>query len=86
MMYWRIMLACSLWEAWPVPSSAKYRRAVNCASMRFIRNEFDGVQAISALLAAAQAPARRSRAVDRRGLKLSQTIAIRVVIGYRERR
>src|SRR6267154_1368963 len=25
----------SLWLAWSVPSSAKYRNAVNCASMRF---------------------------------------------------
>src|SRR6516162_7109533 len=35
MMYRRVMLACSLWLAWSVPSSAKYRNAVNCASMRF---------------------------------------------------
>src|ERR1700756_271335 len=26
MMYRRIMLACSLWVVWSVPSSAKYRR------------------------------------------------------------
>jgi hypothetical protein len=32
MMYRRIMLACSLWVAWSVPSSAKYRSAVNWAS------------------------------------------------------
>ena len=33
MMYRRIMLACSLWLAWSVPSSVKYRRAVNWASI-----------------------------------------------------
>jgi hypothetical protein len=27
--------ACSLWLAWPVLFSAKYRNAVNCASTRF---------------------------------------------------
>jgi hypothetical protein len=32
MMYRWIMLACSLWLAWPVPSGAKYRSAVNCAN------------------------------------------------------
>jgi hypothetical protein len=26
MMYRRIMLACSLWLAWSVPSNAKYRK------------------------------------------------------------
>ena len=40
MMYRRIMLACSLWLGWSVPSSAKYRSAVNCASMRFNQDEF----------------------------------------------
>jgi hypothetical protein len=29
MMYQRIMLACSLWLAWSVPSSLKERSAVN---------------------------------------------------------
>jgi len=43
MMYRRIMLACSLWLAWSVPSSVKYRRAVNCAYMRFNQDEFVGV-------------------------------------------
>jgi hypothetical protein len=43
MMYRRIMLDCSLWLAWSVPSSAKYRRAVSCASMRFSQDEFEGV-------------------------------------------
>jgi hypothetical protein len=43
MMYRRIMLACSLWLAWPVPSSAKYRSAVNWASTRFNQDEFVGV-------------------------------------------
>ena len=76
MMYRRIMLACSLWLAWSVPSSAKYRRAVNCASMRFNQDEFVGVQAISTLLAAAHCPTRLSFLVVRCGLKLSQTIAI----------
>jgi hypothetical protein len=42
MMYRRIMLACSVWLAWPVPSSVKYRNAVNCASMRFNQDEFVG--------------------------------------------
>jgi hypothetical protein len=51
MMYRRIMLACSWWLAWPVPSSANYCKAVNCASMRFNQDEFIGVQAISALVA-----------------------------------
>jgi hypothetical protein len=37
------MLACSSWLAWSVPSSAKYRSAVNCASMRFNQDEFVGV-------------------------------------------
>jgi len=31
MMYRRIMLACSVWLAWSVRSSVKYRRAVNWA-------------------------------------------------------
>jgi hypothetical protein len=43
MMYRRIMLACSVWVAWSVPSSAKYRNAVNCASMRFNQDELVGV-------------------------------------------
>jgi hypothetical protein len=46
MMYRRIMLACSLWLARSVPSSAKYRSAVNWASMRLNHDEFAGVQAI----------------------------------------
>jgi hypothetical protein len=54
MMYRRIMLACSLWLAWSVPSCAKYRNAVNCASMRFNQDEFVGVLAISTLFACAQ--------------------------------
>jgi hypothetical protein len=32
-----------LWLAWSVPSSTKYRSAVNCASMRFYQDEFVGV-------------------------------------------
>jgi len=68
MMYRRIMLACSLWLAWSVPSSVKYRRAVNWASMRFNQEELVGVQAISTLLAAAQSPTRASLAVVRCGL------------------
>jgi hypothetical protein len=43
MMYRRIMLACSWWLVWSVPSRAKYRSAVNCASMRFNQDEFVGV-------------------------------------------
>jgi len=46
-----IMPACSLWLAWPVPSSVKYRSAVKCASMGFNHNEFVRVQAISVLFA-----------------------------------
>src|SRR5580700_859046 len=60
MMYRRIMLARALWLAWSVPSSVKYRSAVNCASMRFNQDEFVGLLAISTLFAAAQMPARRS--------------------------
>jgi hypothetical protein len=54
---------------------------VNCASMRFDQEEFVGVQAISTLLTAAQAPTRPSRLVVRCGLKLSQMIAIRTDAG-----
>jgi hypothetical protein len=43
------MLACSVWLAWSVPSSAKYHGAVNSAPMRFNQDEFVGVQAISTL-------------------------------------
>jgi hypothetical protein len=78
MMYGRIMLACCWWLGWSVPSSAKYRSAVNWASTRFNQDEFTGVQAISALLALAQSATRRSLAVVRWGEKLSQTIAILV--------
>jgi hypothetical protein len=35
------MLACCLWLAWSVPSSAKYRSAVNCASIRFHQDTHD---------------------------------------------
>jgi hypothetical protein len=45
--------------------------------MRFSQEAFAGVQAISVLLAAAQAPTRLSLAVLRWGLKLSQMIAMR---------
>ncbi|MEV6714710.1 hypothetical protein AB0M48_22065 [Lentzea sp. NPDC051208] len=44
----RIMLARS---AWPVPSRVTYRDTVNRASIRFNRDEFVGVQAISTLSA-----------------------------------
>jgi hypothetical protein len=37
------MLACCLWLGWSVPSSAKYRKAVNCASTQFNQDEFVGV-------------------------------------------
>jgi hypothetical protein len=37
------MLACSLWVAWSVLSRAKYRSALNCASIRFNQDEFVGV-------------------------------------------
>lgn len=43
MMYRRIILACSLWLVWSVPSSAKYRSAVNFASMRLNQDAFDGL-------------------------------------------
>ena len=69
MIYRRIVLACSLWLAWSVPSSVKYRNAVNCASMRFNQDELVGVQAISTLFAAAQVPTRASHLVVRCGLK-----------------
>ena len=39
MMYRRIMLACSLWLGWSVPSSVEYRDAVNCATMWFNHDE-----------------------------------------------
>ena len=60
-----------------VPSSAKYRSAVNWGSMRFNQDELVCVQAISTLFAVSQVPARRSLGVLRYGLKLSQMIAIR---------
>jgi len=47
--------------------------------MRFIHEEFAGVQAISALLAAARGPARLSFLVVRCGLKLSHYADIRIV-------
>jgi len=50
------MLACSRWVAWSVPLRANSRNAVNWHSRRFIDEEFLGVQAIPALLAAAQLP------------------------------
>src|SRR6266566_616344 len=80
------MLACSRWVAWSVPLRVNSRSAVNWHSMRFIHEQLPGVQAISALLAAAQAPTRLSFLVDRCGLKLPQTIAIRVCGGCRLRR
>jgi hypothetical protein len=43
MMYRRIMLACSWWLAWSVPSRVKYRSAVNWASIRLSQEEFVGV-------------------------------------------
>jgi hypothetical protein len=58
-----------------VPSSAKRRNTVNCASTRFNQEEFVGVWAISTLFAVAQTPTWPSRLVVRCGLKLSQTIA-----------
>jgi hypothetical protein len=48
----RIMLACSWWVVWPVPLGGT-RAAMNWLSMRFIHGELAGVQAISALRAAA---------------------------------
>jgi hypothetical protein len=50
-----------------------------------IHEEFVGVQAISALLAAARCPTRLSFLAERCGLKLSQTIAIRICGGCRLR-
>jgi len=64
-----------------VPSSAKYRSAVNWASIRFNQDEFVGVQAISTLLALAHAPTLASLAVLRCGLKLSRMIAMRTAGG-----
>jgi hypothetical protein len=40
------MLPRSWWPAWSVPSIAKYRSAVNRASIRFNQDAFAGVQAI----------------------------------------
>jgi hypothetical protein len=50
-----------------------------------IHEEFVGVQAISPLLAAAHCPTRLSFLAERCGLKLSQTIAIRICGGCRLR-
>jgi hypothetical protein len=49
--------------------------------MRFNRDEFVGVQAISVLFAATHAPTLASLAAVRCGLKLSQMIAIRTASG-----
>jgi predicted DNA-binding protein (UPF0251 family) len=38
-MYRRIMLACSIWLAWSVPSSAKYRSAVDIEAVTAHRKE-----------------------------------------------
>jgi hypothetical protein len=54
------MLFCSRWVAWSAPLRANSRNAVNWHSKRFIHEEFVGVQAISALLAAAHCPTRLS--------------------------
>ena len=54
---------------------------MNCASIRFNQDEFVGVYAISTLFAFAQVPTRRSLRVLKCGLKLSQTIAMRVDSG-----
>lgn len=86
MMYRRIMPACSLRLAWPVPPSVKYRSAVNCASTRFNQDELAGGQAISTLSASARVPTRRSLRAPRCGLKLPQMIATRVKSGQSERR
>jgi len=79
------MLPCSRWVAWSVPLRVNSRSAVNWHSMRFIHEEFVGVQAISALPAAAHCPTRLSFLVVRCGLKLPQTIAIRASSGCRLR-
>ena len=42
MMYRRIMLPCCWWLAWSVPSRAKYRSAVNWASIRFNQDALAG--------------------------------------------
>ncbi len=58
-----------------MPSSVKYRSAVNRASMRFYQEELVGVQAISTLLAVVQVPTRvslasgKTRSVTRRRVK-----------------
>ena len=64
---------------------ANSRNAVNWHSRRFIHGEFLGVQAIPALLAAAQLPGALVFPGERCGLKLSQTIAIRICGGCRLR-
>ena len=69
-----------------MPSRAKYRSAVNWASMRFSHDEYVGVYASSTLFVAAHFPTRWSVFVERCGLKLSSTIAIRTCGGCRVRR
>jgi hypothetical protein len=54
---------------------------VNWASIRFHQDAFVGVQAISALFAAAHRPTHLSFLVVRWGEKLSQMIPIRVAGG-----
>lgn len=69
-----------------MPSSAKYRNAVNCASIRFNHELFVGVYAISTLFASAHSATRRHFLVVRWGEKLSHTIAIRTSAGHKVRR
>ena len=59
---------------------------LNWASMRLSQLQLVGVWASSTLFAAAQSPTRVSTLVDRCGLKLSSTIAIRTCGGCSERR
>jgi hypothetical protein len=56
------------------------------ASIRFNHDEYVGVYASSTLFAAAHTLTRLSFFVDKCGLKLSSTIAIRTSIGCRLRR
>jgi hypothetical protein len=79
------LLFCSRWVAWSVPLRANSRNAGELAFEAVIHEEFVGVQAISALLAAARCLTRLSFLAERCVLKLSQTIAIRICGGCRLR-
>ena len=76
------MLVLRLW--WSAPSRVKHRSAWNCASIRLSHDALVGTYASSTLFAAAESPTRVSLRIERCGLKLSNTIAIRTEVGYSE--